>query len=143
MTDNTDKSIFVLGDSFVTYSIDYPLLNQLLNETGYTVYSLAQLGGAPIMYALQTQNVIDAHPACVIMGVSYRHIADDSYDNYWIDERAYLVHDRLKVDQDLLNIYTENQKKDILSEPPINYNKKFFISALENKLKGEILIWII
>ena len=128
-----ETAVYILGDSFVSYSIYSPLLNQQLSERGFDIseYNLAIQGGVPIMHSLQVQNIIDSKPSLVIIGVSYRHLADG---NYWIEERVSLVKDRLKIREDSFYLYSNYQIDDINSDLSIWYSKKFLMSALEYKL---------
>lgn len=127
-----ETAVYILGDSFVAYSIYSPLLNQQLSERGYDIkeYNLEIQGGVPIMHSLHVQNLVESKPSLVIIGVSYRHLADG---DYWIEERVTLVKDRLKIRPDSLYLYTESQKNDIESGLSFWYSKKFLKSALEYK----------
>ena len=127
-----ETAVYILGDSFVGYSIYSPLLNQQLTERGYNIteYNLGLGNSRPLTYAIQVQNIVDSKPSLVIIGVSYRTLSN--WDN-WIEEYVTLVNDRLRIRPDSLYLYTETEMEDINPGLSFWYSKKFIESALEYK----------
>jgi len=118
---------YYLGDSTASYSIYPPLIRDELNKSGYdfSLFGVSVGNEAPLMRVLQTQNIIDSKPSAVIYAISYRHVSD--YEN-WVPENLYLVHDKLKVRDDSLYLYTENELNDINHVLNI-FDKRVFIPS--------------
>lgn len=121
---------YYLGDSTASYSIYPPLIKDELNERGYD-FSLfgASVGSeAPLMRVLQIQNIMDSNPSAVIYAISYRHVSD--YE-HWVPENLYLVHDSLKIRDDSLYLYSENEISDIKRDMNLFDKRTFILGAFK------------
>ncbi|HJJ29141.1 MAG TPA: hypothetical protein O0X70_07120, partial [Methanocorpusculum sp.] len=136
IADDTQKNVFILGDSFVGYYIYSPMVNEQLKEKGYdiTEYNLGLGNACPLLYALQTNKIIKASPSLVIMGITYRTL--DEWDaGEWkshSEERANLGSRDLDVDFECLSLYSSDELRDVFGAY-FWYNKKFLEGSMKYK----------
>ena len=90
------------------------------------------MGDLPKRRTVQTQNIIDAKPQLVIYGMSYHDLVSDS----WNQDGVVLVHDNLKVRDDSLYLFNENELTDFETEPTPFFKKKFLRNAFLYKFFG-------
>ena len=131
-SDNT--VVYFIGSSIVGCGIDPYEINRILNEKGLDIvtYNVAIDGTNARQRSLLTQNIIDSEPDLVIFGESY-HIAVSNGLNH---ERVFVVGDKLKLRDDQLYLYTDDELEMI--NRPTSYfdNKRFVSNALGYYLSG-------
>lgn len=133
---NNGSSVFFIGSSSIGEAVYPPEINNILHEIGYNIstYNLVVFGDYPLLRSVQVQNIIDAHPSLVVYGVSYRDLVSEEG---WIKEKVVLVHDSLKVRNDSLYLYSEEEINDINQNNDFKFKKIFLLNSLRYKVIGD------
>lgn len=132
---NMETTVYFVGSSIIMYGIYAEEINRILSEKGYgniSVYNLGINGHYPLERALLIQNIIDSNPSLVIIGETYSMPNTKGVT----EERIFLVNDRLKIRDDSLYLYSEDELR-IISEnrnPTFFDEKRFLSSAIKHKI---------
>jgi len=133
--------VYFVGSSIVGCGMYTPLINTLLQESveNITTYNLKMSSDTPLQRALQVSEIINLKPSLVIYGISYRSVTSvQSYgDTVWNSENAILIGDRVNLESDISYLLSDDEIDDLKSEPDLMFYKRFFRSALYNKLFGK------
>ena len=124
-----NTAVFFIGSSIIAGGVAPPLIHKNLTSQGYnniTAYNLGFNGDTPLQRSVQIQKIIDSKPSLVIFGLTYRSFADKRF----VEEFIVLPHDRLKVRNDSLYLYSEDEIELFDTVPDIYYTKKYLSSAL-------------
>lgn len=126
-------AVFFLGSSMIGDSIYTKGINENLINAGYniTCYCLVMQGDTPLRRTVQIQNIIESSPSLVVIGVTYGDVINPS----WPSERVILVHDKLKIRDDSLYLFSEEEVSDFKVESDFLYKKSFIRNAL---LAGDV-----
>ena len=120
--------VYFIGSSIVGFAIDSDEINCILKENGLDIvtYNVALAGSNTRQWSLIIQNIIDSNPDLVIFGESYRLAIAGNLNH----ERIFVVGDKLKIRDDQLYLYTDEELKMI--NRPTSYfdNKRFVFNAL-------------
>lgn len=121
-----ETAVFFIGSSMIGDSIYTQGINEYLADMGLdiTTYCLVMQGDLPIRRTVQIQNIIDAAPSLVVIGVTYENIISPS----WPPERVILVHDKLKIRDDSLYLFSNSEIEDLSKEPDLWYKKQYIRS---------------
>ena len=132
-------AVFFLGSSMIGDSIYTKGINENLKNAGYdiTSYCLVMQGDTPLRRTVQIQNIIDSSPSLVVIGVTYGDVINPS----WPSERVILVHDKLKIRDDSLYLFSEDELSDFKVESDLLYKKSYIRSALLAGDVGSSIMW--
>ncbi|MCZ0860060.1 hypothetical protein O0S10_02300 [Methanocorpusculum sp. MG] len=122
-------AVYFIGSSIIGASIYPPYINQNLSNNDYniTTYNLYISSDTPRRRSIELQNIIASAPSLIIYGVTYRSVTDRAE---WPDEQIVLVHSRLKILNDSLQLYSQKERNDLKIKPTIYYKKKFIPNAV-------------
>lgn len=136
-----ETAVFFIGSSIVGESIYPTAINEHLSDSGYEIktYSLFVNSDIPLGRALEIQKIIDAKPSLVIYGVTYRTVTAE-LDKARTAERLSLVWSQLKIRDDCLYLFTDDEKNDLFHPPSIFYYKTFIDSAKKYKSEKNTLM---
>jgi hypothetical protein len=121
-------SVYFIGSSIIGYAVYAPDVQAYLQNQGYnlTVYNLYIPLDTPVMRSLQIESIIKTGPALVIYGLTYRDLITD----FWNEDDAILVHDRLLLNDSASYLYSRAELDDINHAPDLYYKKKFLKNAV-------------
>ena len=103
-----DEDIIILGSSYVTEGIDAYLVEGVLREKGNngSVFNLGMQAETPLSRLPEMENLIASRPKMVIIGVSYRDLANRT-DIY--EDRFALISQRVYLEEKYRPLYNDTQ----------------------------------
>lgn len=116
-----NNNIYFIGTSQIGSDVDTRMI-------GPDVYNLGLSSDSPVRRLIELNQLIETTPVAVIIGLSHFGLNDILLN---VSQADYIVPvaDRIKLDSDSRNIFTEEELK-LIDANPIVYNRKFIRGGL-------------
>lgn len=127
-----ESAVFFVGSSVMGLSVYPPYIDEELSRRGYNIktYNLLVESDIPLERSLEIQKIIDSKPSLVIYGVTYRSVISGISQNR-LEQRTKLVYPRLNIRPDSLYLFTDEELREYVFQPPTwIYLKTFVKSAM-------------